>query len=191
MFPDGEGVNRRIGFSDLTAEGQDYLKKQKQLSLLNFANPAIFLINRIKVNPDFNIMAFVQYSPVHFGNDIALYIPFQVKSMNQLIAIHNYNNSDKWFPGLQYGIYNITPFHNKRMELGGMLNFWMQPDDQGFFDQSGKPGGAIEVMSDYYIGKGFSVNITAGYKTEGWMIGNPYIDPKGKFRVGLKYFLKG
>ncbi len=191
LFPDGDGVNRRIGFSDLTAEGQDYLKKQKQLSLLNFANPAIFLINRIKVNPDFNFMAFVQYSPVHFGNDIALYIPFQIRSLNQLIAVHTYSNRDKMFPGIQYGIFNISPFNNKRMELGGMLNFWMQPVDQGFFDQSGKPGGAIEVMSDYYLGKGFSVNITAGYKTEGWMIGNPYIDPKGKFRVGLKYFLKG
>lgn len=190
MFPDGEGVNRRIGFGDLTAEGQDYLKKQKQLALLNFANPAIFLINRIKVNPDFSFMAFVQYSPVHFGNDIALYIPFQVKSMNQLIAIHGYSNRDKRFPGLQYGIYNISPFHNKRMELGGMLNLWMQPVDQGFFDQSGKSGGAIEVMSDYYLGRGFSVNITAGYKTEGWLIGNPYIDSKGKFRVGLKYFLQ-
>ena len=80
LFPDGEGVNRRIGFSDLTREGQDYLKKQKQLTLFNFVNPAIFLINRIKVTRDFSFLAFMQYSPVHFGNDIALYIPFQIKS---------------------------------------------------------------------------------------------------------------
>ena len=35
-FPDGEGLNRRIGFSDLTEEARDYLVKQKKLSLLNF-----------------------------------------------------------------------------------------------------------------------------------------------------------
>ncbi len=145
MFPDGEGVNRRIGFSDLTTEGQDYLKKQKQLSLLNFVNPAIFLLNRIKVNQDFNFLAFMQYSPVHFGNDIALYIPFQIKSVNQLIAIHNYNNRDKRFPGIQYGIYNISPFLNKKMEIGGTLSLWIQPVNQGFFDQSGKFGGALEM----------------------------------------------
>lgn len=191
MFPDGEGVNRRLGFSDLTTEGQDYLNKQKQLALLNFVNPSIFLVNRINVSRDFNFLAFMQYSPVHFGNDIALYIPFQIKSMNQLIAIHNYNNMDKKFLGFQYGIYNISPFLNKKIEIGGTLNLWTQPINQGFFDQSGKLGGAIEMKSDFDIGRGFLVNITAGYKTTGWMIGNPYIDQKAKFRVGIKYFLKG
>jgi len=191
IFPDGEGVNRRIGFSDLTQEGQDYLERQKQLSFLNFVNPAIFMVNRIRVNQDLNFLAFMQYNPVHFGNDIALFIPFQVKSVNQLIAIHNYNNKDKKFPGFQYGIYNISPFVNKRIEVGGTLSLWIQPVNQGFFDQSGKFGGAIEMMTDYNIGRGFLVNLAAGYKTMGWMIGNPYIDEKARFRVGIKYFLKG
>ena len=190
MFPDGEGVNRRIGFSELTTEGQDYLNKQKQLSLLNFVNPAIFLINRIKVSPDFEFTAFLQYIPVHFGNDIALYFPFKVKSVNQLVVIHSYSNRDKEFPGFQYGIYNVAPFLNKKLELGGTLSLWSQPENQGFFDQSEKFGGALEIMSDYHIGRSLLVNITAGYKTEGWMIGNPYIDPKARFRVGIKYFLK-
>ena len=50
---------------------------------------------------------------------------------------------------------------------------WLQPVNQGFYDQSGKLGGAIEMVADYNIGRGFSANITGGYKTEGWMIGNP------------------
>lgn len=189
-FPGGEGVNRRIGFSDLSMEGRDYLKKQKQLSLLNFANPAIFLINRIKVTPDFSFLAFMQYSPAHFGNDIALYVPFRIKTLNQLVVIHNYNNKHKKFPGFQYGIYNLSPFVNRKMELGATLSLWVQPVDQGFFDQTGKLGGAIEMTSDYNIGRGFSVNLTAGYKTAGWMTGNPYLDENAKFRVGIKYFLK-
>ena len=189
LFPDGEGVNRRIGFSDLTMDGQDYLKKQKQLSMLNFVNPAIFLINRIRVSPDFQFLAFMQYSPVHFGNDIAVYVPFQIKSLNQLIVIHNYNNKDNYFPGFQYGIYNLTPFLNKNMEIGGTFSFWIQPENQGFFDESGKFGGALEIMSDYHLGRSLSLNITAGYKTEGWMIGNPYIGQKPKLRAGIKYFI--
>jgi hypothetical protein len=190
LFPGGEGVNRRIGYGELTTDGQDYLKKQKNLSLLNFINPAIFLVNRIKIGRDFDFLFFMQYSPTHFGNDIALYIPFRLKSLNQLISIHIYNNSQKSFAGIQYGVYNVAPFSNKKMEMGGTLNLWIQPDNQGFFDQSGKFGGAIEMMADYDIGKGFSVNATAAYKSEGWMIGNPYIDRKARFSLGIKYFLK-
>jgi len=91
-FPEGEGVNRRIGFSDLSDEEQDYLKKQKNLALLNFVNPAIFLFNRFEISPSFSFNAFVQYSPTHFGNDIAVFIPFRLKSYNQLFAFHSYNN---------------------------------------------------------------------------------------------------
>lgn len=190
MFPDGEGVNRRIGFSDLTTEGQAYLKKQKQLALLNFANPAIFMINRIKIGSGFSFFAFMQYSPVHFGNDIAVYVPYKTKSVNHLIAVHSYSNRDRKFPGFQYGIYNISPFQNKRLEFGGSVYLWVQPQDQGFFDQSGKAGGALEIISDLNIGRSLSVNLAAGYKTAGWMIGNPYLDPKASLRVGLSYNLR-
>jgi len=82
-------------------------------------------------------------------------------------------------------------FPDKRMGIGGTLSIWSQPVHQGFFDQSGKFGGAIEMISDYDIGRGFSVNLAAGYKTVGWMIGNPYIDQKAGFRAGIKYLLRG
>jgi len=71
-----------------------------------------------------------------------------------------------------------------------MINIWNQPSDQGFFDQEGKLGGAFELMIDYNLGKNFSASLTAGYKTEGWMIGNPYIDQKFRLNAGIKYFLK-
>jgi hypothetical protein len=188
-FPEGEGVNRRIGYSDLTPEGQDFMNKQKNLALLNFVNPAIFFINRIKLSPDFSFLIFMQYSPTHFGNDIALYVPFRLKSINHLVTFHQYNNFNKGFFGVQYGIYNITPFPTKKIDLGGTINIWSQPENQGFFDQSGEPGGAIEVLANYNLGKGFSASLTAGYKTAGWMIGNPYLEEKGNFRIGLRYDL--
>jgi hypothetical protein len=42
-FPNGEGVNRRIGYSDLSPKAQQYLLKQKKLALLNFVNPGDLL----------------------------------------------------------------------------------------------------------------------------------------------------
>jgi hypothetical protein len=190
QFPEGVGVNRRIGFSDLTSEGQDYLKKQKRLSLLNFLNPSIFLINRIKVNPEFSFLFFTQYSPTHFGNDIALYVPFQFRSRNQLVAFHNYNNNEKKFIGFQYGIYNITPKPSGKLEIGGTFSIWNQPVDQGFFDKSGKLGGAFEINTGYFFANNFTVNLSAGYKTPGWMIGNPYLDQSAAVRIGIKYSVR-
>jgi hypothetical protein len=36
---------------------------------------------------------------------------------------------------------------------------------------------------------GISVEISAGYKTAGWMIGNPYLDHKASVRLGVRYVL--
>lgn len=188
-FPEGEGVNRRLGYSDLSEEGQEYLKKQKNLALLNFANPAIFMLNRFEIGSAFSFNAFMQYSPTHFGNDIALFIPFRVKSYNQLFAVHNYNNHEKGFFGLQYGIYDIKPFRKKSVDLGGTLHLWSQPENQSFYDNNGNFGGALDLQAKYAIGKGFSTMITASYKSEGWLIGNPYLEDKFNFRIGLRYDL--
>lgn len=186
-FPGGEGVNRRIGFSELPEEGKDYLEKQEKLSLLNFVNPAIFLINRINIGQDFSFLFFTQYSPTHFGNDIAVFLPFRVKSLNHLLAIHSYNNFEKGFLGLQYGLYDLKPFPNKKYSMGGTLNVWLQPENQGFFDQKGKAGGALELEAGYKLGRGFGVSLNALYKTSGWMIGNPYLDDKFNFRAGVSW----
>jgi hypothetical protein len=36
-----------------------------------------------------------------------------------------------------------------------MINLWNQPVNQGFFDQAGKLGGAMELMAGYHFGKNF------------------------------------
>ncbi len=189
-FPDGEGVNRRIGFSDLTPEGQDYLLKQKKLSLLNFVNPAIFLVNRINISADFSFLLFMQYSPTHFGNDIAVFVPFKTRSLNQLFAFHTYSNYQNSFFGIQYGLVDVKPFHNQKIAMGVSVNLWNQPENQSFYDTSGKFGGSFELQANYELGKGFSGNLSTGYKSAGWAIGNPYLESKGNFRLGVKYNLK-
>jgi hypothetical protein len=188
-FPEGDGVNRRIGFSELDPDGQEYLVKQKNLSLLNFINPAIFLINRIQISEEFQMMFFMQYNPTHFGNDIALYLPVKIRSVNHLLAIHNYNNREKSYPGIQYGLYNVPVVRNGAVEIGSMINLWMQPLNQGFDDRSGKFGGALELTGSYRFAKGTSIYFTGTYKSAGWMIGNPYLERTLGLRFGLSYTL--
>ncbi|MEI9920093.1 MAG: hypothetical protein WDO14_15055 [Bacteroidota bacterium] len=65
-FPNGEGVNRRIGYSDLSSDAQRFLSKQRTLSLINFINPAIFMIERIKIGRGFSFNVFGSYQPDTF-----------------------------------------------------------------------------------------------------------------------------
>jgi len=167
------------------------LKLQKSLSLLNFVNPAIFFVNRINVSANVRMQLFMQYAPTLFGNEIALFIPFTVGSGNQLFAVHRYQNMANVFWGLQYGLHGIRPFMNKAISLDGTLSVWNQPEHQSYFDQAGKWGGNLTVTGHYDLGGGFSTQFTIGYKTDGWIIGNPFLTAKTNLRIGLSYTLAG
>ncbi len=185
-FPNGEGVNRRVGFSDLSPEAQDYLKQQKQLSLLNFLNPAIFFIPEIKLNPQFSFNFFTQYSPTHFGNDIALYVPVKYKGNNLLVNIHNYNN--KTSNG--YGI-GLAFYHHKlgnKTESDVAINVWNQP--KSFYNNQKEIGGAVHFKLRYHINPSFAATLATTAKTSGWMISNPYLNPNISLQMGLAYNLK-
>lgn len=184
-FPDGKGVNRRVGVSDLSSDGRSYLERQKKLSMLNFLNPAIFLVPEIRINSEFSFLAFAQYSPTHFGNDIALILPFTKGSTRQMIAFHTYSNASKTFPGIRYQLFDLSPLKNKNLTFGTTVNVWNQPANQSFWDTSGKLGGYFEIALDYDITHNITANITGGYKSEGWMMGVPYLNAQGNWRAGV------
>lgn len=186
-FPGGQGVNRRIGFGELPAEAQQYLNKQKKLSLFNFVNPAIFFINRINVSGTASFNFFLQYTPTPFGNNIAVWIPVQVRTNNYLFAVHRYSNYRQSFAGVEAGF--IDHPVGKKIEAGGKVGLWTQPVSQGFYDEKGKAGGFISLDVKYKAGKNFSAGIALGAKTRGWQMGNPYLESNTNFRAGIYYRL--
>jgi len=187
-FPNGEGVNRRIGFSDLSIEAQKFLEKQMNLSMLNFINPAIFCINRIKVSQSFAFNFFTQYNPTHFGNALSLIVPFNVKGNNWLVSLHNFNNRTKSYYGVDLGYYDFTPFTNKKVTLSAMVYSWIQPTD--FYSEKGKIGGALEIIGQYKLTRNFSSYINVICKSKGWLLGNPYLNENVSVRLGVVYNLK-
>lgn len=184
-FPKGEGVNRRIGFSDLSPEAQDFLKKQQNLSLLNFINPAIFFINRIKVSPDFSFNAFMQYVPTHFGNDIALVVPISLNAKPYRLKVHNFNNRSNSFWGLDVGRSAIPIAKNLSAKVQAYT--WVQPAKQDFFATKGKMGGALELGAEYRLGRSFTGYAAFTGKTEGWLMGSPYTGKKLMGTMGIHY----
>ena len=182
-FPNGEGVNRRIGFSDLSSDAQAYLVKQRKLSLLNFLNPEILFINRIKVNSAFSFNFFAQYSPTQFGNDVAVFLPVQYKKYDILINAHNYNNKTSKGWGIGLGLYNFKL--NEKTESDFTLNIWNQPES--FFNNKMIMGGLVNVNARYYFRKNFAGFVSVAGKTQGWAIGNPYLENNFSVRLGLNY----
>jgi hypothetical protein len=184
-FPNGDGVNRRIGYSELSADAQSYLKKQKNLSLLNFINPAIFFINSIKVNNNFSFNLFTQYSPTHFGNDIAIYIPAKYNQYDLLLSLHKYSNNNSSGYGIVTGLYNYKL--SEKWESDITLNLWSQP--KSFFDNTKINGGQINLSAKYYLNDNFAANVSVIGKTKGWAITNPYLNENVSVQFGLNYNL--
>lgn len=184
-FPGGDGVNRRIGFSDLSQQAQSYLKEQKSLSLLNFVNPAIFFVNRIKINNRLSFNLFTQYAPTHFGNDIALYTPVKYTKYDLLLIVHKYSNYSSSGYGVGLGLYNYKL--SKKWEADVTLNYWNQPES--FYDNSKISGGQFSMTSKYDFSKSFSGFLRVTGKTKGWLISNPYLQNNISLQAGLKYNL--
>jgi hypothetical protein len=186
-FPNGEGENRRIGYSELPGEAKDYLQKQKKLSLLNFVNPAIFYINRFSAGNGLTFNVFFQYAPTHFGNDISVTVPVWTRKNNLLFAIHNYNNHTDPFFGLEVGLLD-KPVGEKLM-LSVIAHGWSQPNDQDFFSLESERGGALELDGSYAFTKNFSATAGVTAKSKGWMMGNPYLNSNVSCRIGIAYSL--
>lgn len=184
-FPNGDGVNRRIGFSDLPEEAQKFLKKQKNLSLINFINPAIFMVNRIRINEQFAFNIFPQYVPTHYGSSMAIFAPLQIKQYDLLVRIQQYENSITKGYGLGLSIYNYRIKNNLEINLSASI--WDQPTS---FRDTGKTlGGAFEGQLNYLLGNHFSVYADVSYKTAGWQISNPYLSENFSVGIGGKYKL--
>jgi hypothetical protein len=187
-FPGGNGVNRRIGFSDLPEEGRSYLLKQRKLSLLNFLNPAIFLVNDISLGTKFSFNALVQYAPTHFGNSISLLVPFRVgKNLKLLAGFHRFSNYQHAFPGLEFEINDLKLSSSANVYISAGVNAWQQPENQGFFDSKAKTGGSVKIKVETKILNRVRFFLSGSLKTSGWEPGIPYLDKKGIFNTGFIY----
>lgn len=184
-FPNGLGVNRRIGFSDLSEEAQSFLLEQKKLSLLNFFNPALFFINRIKISNNLSFNIFTQYAPTYFGNAISVFLPVQYRQFDVLGTYSRYNSHDASGFGFGLGIYNYRMGNKTEFDLN--INYWQQPDS--FYGNQNNTGGSVKLKAKYAVGKRFVTYLALSAKSKGWCMGNPYIDQNFSFGAGLQFKL--
>lgn len=185
-FPNGEGVNRRIGFADLSADEQSFLKRQKHLSLLNFLNPAVFFVNKIRLNNQLSFNVFAHYAPTHFGNDVAIFVPVKYKKFDVLLNVHSYGNKNGKGFGIGTGLYNYKL--SEKLESDISLNFWNQP--KSFFDDTKLTGVQISVVTKYYFKNNLLGFVSVSGKTKGWIMSNPYLNENISVQLGMSFNLR-
>lgn len=186
-FPNGEGVNRRIGFSDLSGEGRAFLTDQKRLSLINFINPGIFFINRIPAGRHASFTFFAQYAPVHFGNAISLTIPARINACNFYLRANRFANRNISTYGVDAGISDWKIRKTGRLSVSASASFRVQPES--YFSDNKNTGGSASLSMACRLSDYFSVNATVFGKTKGWEMGSPYLNDNFSVQAGLRFHL--
>ncbi|GGC30346.1 hypothetical protein GCM10011386_22940 [Parapedobacter defluvii] len=183
--PSGVGIDRAIKTSKLTNEEYRYLEKMGRMQYLNFLSPFMIGINRIRLNEQTAFNFAVRHYPNSFGYDLSADFFIDHREKQYLISLHGYRNKHRLLPGIEverspYAFHNIG---KKRLLLQPSALLWLQPRD--FYDRKATPGGLLRLQGSYLLGKTWRVVAIAEGKTKGWVAGNPYLDAKFGFRLGI------
>jgi hypothetical protein len=163
-------------------EQRAYLRRQMALSFLNFADPFLFMVRDLRFG-DTRLSAAVRHIPAAFGEDIRLDVFYRDPRRGLFFSLHNFVNGVRWFPGV--GV-ELVRARLGPAALRAKSELWLQPDDQGFFSTTPRPG--IDVV--LRIGAPLARNriepwVELEGKTAGWVTGNVFTEPNASLRLGL------
>lgn len=180
-FPDGEGENRRVGFSDLSPEAQAFLKNQKRLSLINFLNPVLFYVRQIRLSQDFSFTILPQYNPTYFGHDLAVFIPMKVRNKHIVAGLHQNQSFNQRGYGVEVGMHDL---HIAKGLSGQVqLEYWNQP--LSFYSNEKIQGGLVNGKLNYQFSNKFGAYFAASYKSAGWSIQSAYLSENLGMHAGI------
>lgn len=189
VHPTGVGIDRYIKLSDLTSEEIRYLKKQRDISLLNIAG--LFLMKPHKARPFPNSDEFTFIArPIHyltsFGYTVNADLFIKKLDLNLFLSLQNQFNDDHYFPGLDMEIINY-PYRilGREVAVTPRLSVWLQPEDQNFRTSKSELGGLVSVKTSAPLKEGWSTWFELEGKTKGWVAGNVYLDDAVSTRVGM------
>jgi hypothetical protein len=192
IHPSGLGINRYIKPSALNGEELKYLQRQGNLQWLNLLSPHLFGFPKIKLKStekgDYFGSFAVRHLLTSFGNDISLDIFYQTPKNNFFIALHNYNNFNSTFFGLEGAIID-KPFLNKKLLVSGRSLIWTQPKNQSFTTNEASLGGMLNIKGSYSLGRWFPY-IEVEAKTRGWVMGNVFLEDNISLRFGVNVRIK-
>lgn len=192
VHPSGVGIDRYIKLSDLTGEEIHFLKKQRDLSLLNFVNRYFFEVKPFKVKfSPLGKDVLLNIRPIHyltsFGYTVNADFFIKTSDLNIFFSLMNQFNRDNYFPGVNVEVINYpVRFFGKAIMVTPRLSVWSQPEDQKFKTSKGKLGTLVAAKVNYPLGsRGWTTFVELEGKTPGWVAGNVFLDRNFTARTGV------
>lgn len=184
-WPDGIGIKRPVKESDLTPEMKDFLRETGNMQYLNFVTPFIFGINKLRINDNFHFNFALRSIPTSFGYYAGgdFYIEKNKRSMLFSIGVNKSKNLV--LPDLALKYFDVKLPANDRLSADFAISCWLQPKDQRFYADKSRAGLLLKVVPGFSLNDHFRLFSELEYKTKGWLFGNPYLDEKFNFRLGL------
>ena len=199
--PSGTGIDRYITTKDLPPEAIRYLRRQTFVDFINCVSPLMFGISRFDLGERWGGRLYGNFALRHyltsFGDDNSVELLFQLlraerHPLNGYLVLHNYNNYRHPFVGLEAGIVDM-PLWDGRLLLSSNLHGWLQPEN--FLASKGRWGGSATLRLAVNLWRGGShyafciPYVEVGYKTQGWVAGNVYLEATPIVNAGLRWRL--
>ncbi len=183
--PSGVGIDRAIKTTSLTDEEYRYLKRMGNMQYLNFLSPFMVGINRIRLNEQTAFNVAIRHYLNSFGYDLTADVFIHHRDHQYLVSLHGYRNKHRLLPGIamERSPYEFRLAGKDRLLLQPSAMLWLQPEN--FYDRKAAPGGLLRLQGSYALGSMWHIVAVAEGKTKGWAAGNPYLDAKASFRLGI------
>jgi hypothetical protein len=195
--PSGTGINRYRTTRDLTGEELEYLQKQTALHIVNYLSPMLFGIRSFPLDDDGLTGNFtMRHLLTSFGSVVSAQVFLKYQPFNIAFAYHSYLNYEHYFPAIEAELVDY-PFYLRKFGvfLSPRIIIGTQPENQKF--KTGKHeflgffGLRVDFIAgdylrpDFIIKKYFLPYIDFSVKTNGWVMGDVYLDSNVSVRIGI------
>ncbi len=180
VHPSENGINRYIKYARLSNDEKQYLNKTNNLWWTRLISPFSVGIQSIKLGKKWegNFALMPWYTS--FGTDITLDIYLKKHHYKYLTTFHYYENYENNFYALEFSFIDkiIVNKSNFKTYYTANVLIGKQPSNQGFKTTLSQTIFKTEHQFSFALGKQYWIlpYINIGYKTSGWIAGNPYLE---------------
>jgi hypothetical protein len=193
VHPSGVGIDRYRSYSRLAPEEQAYLRRQTTLSLLNFLDPNLVGIERIRwpwtwAGEPVDVNLAVRHLPAAFGYDVRTDVFVRRgESVRTLLSLHAGFNRVGLFPGVELEVLRmpVAAVAGAPLVIDARGSVWLQPERLRFDSDRRIPGGLASVRASWGGVRTVEPYLEIEAKTGGWVAGDVYLDRNLSVRTGL------
>jgi hypothetical protein len=188
IHPSGVGINRYIGWSQLTSQEKSYLRLQAGLSLLNFVRPQLYFANPWRCSlcgQQTDIYAGLQHYLTSFGFAAEAFAIAREQQAGLIATVNIYANSRLTLPGIDVSLLGIPlSFVEPGLTWSPRISLWLQPTAQRYDSPTAQPGMLLSQRLDVTLSRNTGAFTELEAKTNGWSAGTVELGPAVSIRAG-------